>query len=192
MKKIHDVKHPRPIRKSGERGFSLIELLIVVAIILSVAAIGIPKLLAAKRASNETAGVAELKTLAENASTYQAHQRVFPSLAAAMGGAETANTVAAGCTTGDDEYTTAQALAWDAGFQKSGYNFLFLAGGTTITSALGCAGNDQFEATAIPITVGNGSVSYCVDVTGEYMLSGVGTPTSGGGCKTDGYSVALQ
>jgi type IV pilus assembly protein PilA len=46
-----------------EKGFSLIELLIVVAIILIIAAIAIPNLLRARIAANESAAVGALRTL---------------------------------------------------------------------------------------------------------------------------------
>ncbi|MGA3107393.1 MAG: prepilin-type N-terminal cleavage/methylation domain-containing protein [Terriglobales bacterium] len=46
-----------------DKGFSLIELLIVVAIILIIAAIAIPNLLRARIAANESSAVASLRTL---------------------------------------------------------------------------------------------------------------------------------
>jgi type IV pilus assembly protein PilA len=52
-----------PSMRQSENGFSLIELLIVVAIILIIAAIAIPNLLRARIAANEAAAVASLRTL---------------------------------------------------------------------------------------------------------------------------------
>ena len=56
--------------KNNNKGFSLLELLIVVAIILIIATIAIPSLLRSRQAANESAAVANVRTLNTAQVTY--------------------------------------------------------------------------------------------------------------------------
>lgn len=62
---------PAVLPKGCPRGFSLIELLIVVAIILIVAAIAIPNLLKARQAANESSAVTSVRSISTAQALYQ-------------------------------------------------------------------------------------------------------------------------
>ena len=56
----------------NEQGFSLVELLIVVAIIAIIAAIAVPSLLTSRQAANEAAGIQGLRTMGSAEIAYAA------------------------------------------------------------------------------------------------------------------------
>ena len=64
-----------------EQGFSLIELLIVVAIIGIIAAIAIPNLLQARKTANEASAIGALRTVGSSQVTYQGNNQVYGTLA---------------------------------------------------------------------------------------------------------------
>ena len=71
-----------------QKGFSLIELLIVVAIILIIAAIAIPNLLRAKIAANQSAAVGTLRTMSSAEETFSStYSDGFTLTQAQLGGA---------------------------------------------------------------------------------------------------------
>src|SRR5438034_2346623 len=61
--------------RKGKKGFTLIELMIVIAIIAIIAAIAIPGLLAAQRAANERSAATSLKTLSTAEADFRANDR---------------------------------------------------------------------------------------------------------------------
>src|SRR5258708_30101238 len=66
------------VMKRRQKGFSLIELLIVVTIIVIISAIAIPNLMRSKMSANETAAVGALKALTESAVMYSNSYGGFP------------------------------------------------------------------------------------------------------------------
>lgn len=74
----------------GNKGFTLVEILIVVAIIVTVSAIAIPNLVRARIGANEASAIASLKTLSSAAESFRMAQMPtrFPANLAEMIGSE--------------------------------------------------------------------------------------------------------
>jgi type IV pilus assembly protein PilA len=122
--------------RNRQKGFSLIELLIVVAIILIIAAIAIPDLLRARMAANESSAVGSLRSINTAEVIYYSeypgtgYSADLPSLGAAGASPCVAATTSA-CLIDDVVATATTAVT-----AKSGYFFTYTPGavaGTTYT-----------------------------------------------------------
>src|ERR1019366_1244821 len=111
--------------RNKQKGFSLIELLIVVAIILIIAAIAIPNLLRSKMAANEASAVASLRTLNTSIVAYSTTYGNDPATLPSLG-------CPTGCTVGA---TTADLIdSVLASGIKSGYTITYVAGAVPIST----------------------------------------------------------
>src|ERR1700730_2447640 len=106
--------------RNKQKGFSLIELLIVVAIILIIAAIAIPNLLRSKIAANQASAVGSLRTVNTACIASRTTCGQFPAALTNWGpvGSGTASSTSA------DLIDSVLAAG-----QKSGYTFTVTAGG---------------------------------------------------------------
>ena len=82
------------------KGFSLIELLIVVAIILIIAAIAIPNLLRARRSANEGSATASMRTLGSGELLYRSTNGNFTNLTGLSGDSIIDNVLGSGTKSG--------------------------------------------------------------------------------------------
>jgi prepilin-type N-terminal cleavage/methylation domain-containing protein len=133
----------RNSQNRSQGGFSLLELLIVVAIILIIATIAIPSLLRSRQAANESAAVAQVRTITTAEVTY------LSSSGGAYG-------------------TVAQLVSsglLDTGFNatKSGYNYAITTNGTdyTIVASPASTNNGRYGYYSVP----DGVVRYSTITT---------------------------
>jgi len=170
-----------------QKGFSLIELLIVVAIILIIAAIAIPNLLRARIAANESSAVSSVRTMNTAQVTFQS---TYPTVGYSSTIAALGPSASTGCTT--PASTNACLVDWvvsqasTAGKAKSGYYF----GDTPVAALNGII--PGYTLDGIPASVNQTGVrGFCSNEDAVIRFTAVGSAMSGGSAACAAYT-ALQ
>ena len=154
------------IRKS-QRGFTLMELLIVMSIMIILMLIAIPNFISMTAQAHETSAIQSLRAIYQAQIQYQTN---YP----ANGFACDLKSLGGNPSSGAPSPTSAQVLPTDlTSGQKSGYTF-------NIINCTKVTVNNQdmytsYEATAVPQSVGkSGHRGFCIDLGGEVKADPAG------------------
>jgi type IV pilus assembly protein PilA len=160
QKRTARILFARAAGRRNQRGFTLMELLIVMSIMIILMLIAIPNFISMKSSADETSAMQSLRAI------YQAqiqYQTSFP----ANGFACQLSQLGGNASSGPPSPTAAQVLQGDlAQGQKSGYTFAIVN-----CSKVTVNNQDQYtsyEATAVPQSIGKtGHRGFCIDQAGE-------------------------
>jgi len=171
-------------RNRNEQGFSLIEMLIVVAIMLILVAALAPAVVASLQSGGEQSTVNSMATFAKAQTAYA---QLYPSLGYAAKAANLGGTQSNGCPSAPD---ASGAGAWscllpddsaksiDAGTPLAGYKYTYTSDGAKPSAA--------WTLIAVPNAGINGRRSYCVDASGQikYVLGTTAPTTANNVCAS--------
>lgn len=149
-------------------GFSLIELLIVVTIILIIAAIAIPNLMRSRMSANESASASMVRTLTTGATTYFTSypQNGFPASLANLGGVPPCTpSPATACITDQDLACAAQPCL------RESYKYSL-----TGIGAGAPAPNTDFVIFSTAVSPAAGAKDYCTTQDGVVRFQNTATP----------------
>jgi type IV pilus assembly protein PilA len=176
MKGLAESLTERRRRRQNDAGFTLMELLIVISIMLILMLIAIPNMLNLRATANETSAKQSLRAIQEAETQFATNfpANGFACSLAALGGNPSS---------GPPNPQSAQLLQGDlAGGSKAGYAF-------NIVNCQKAPGSQQddfvsYEVTAVPQVVGKtGHSGFCLDMSGEIKAD----PSGGTNC-----TVAIQ
>ena len=143
------------MKRSTARGFTLVEIMIVVAIIALLAAIAIPNVLRGRTTANESAAIGNLRALLSSAEMFRSVNNVYPTTwNTEMYGA----TCAAGVAPNPDFGPPSFCLDLNVGAVIQGYTYVYAAGAAPVNT---------YTILVTPQTLGTtGTRSFLADQTG--------------------------
>jgi prepilin-type N-terminal cleavage/methylation domain-containing protein len=154
-------------------GFSLIELLIVVAIIAVIAALASAGLMRARAAANEVSAIASIRVTTSSQKAY--------SIACGRSSYASSYLVLGAAPPGGGPGFISEDLGSAMNPMKAGYRFNLAPGAGSVAGPTDCNGGatiSAFIATAVPLSVVSGSRSFAVTVNGTiWQLKGGTAPT---------------
>ena len=162
----------------------MIELLIVVAIILIIAALAIPSLLRSKIAANEASAASSLKQIGTaNVLYLQLYNQGYAGTLAQLGPpGSSCPAVSSDCADLIDGLLSGVAPPTPSPV-KSGYTFSYYSPNASPTTS---APNITYAAVAAPLSPATGVSSFCADGGNVYVIwrdtAGGTTTATGGGC----------
>lgn len=153
------------MNRSAARGFTLVEIMIVVAIIALLAAIAIPNVLRGRSTANESAAIGNARSLVQSLEMFRSVNNVYPT---------TWNTemYGANCTAGtapDPDFgPPAFCVDLDTGATIQGYTYTYVDGAAPVNT---------YTVRAVPQTLGTtGTRSFLADQSGLIRhCNGTGT-----------------
>lgn len=160
-----------------QSGWSLVELLVVISVLLVLVSMAIPALQSARRASNHAAAAAAIHTLVVAQNVYQ---EAYPAVGYTNTLANLGPPSASGCPTPAKEnacnidWTLAQAFTGGNTGSRGGYVYNVIAD----DAGSGAGVNVEFMVSAAPLTNQIGTKAFCATDSGEIRVNDTGTVTS--------------